>query len=114
MASNQASSSNPPKKLKLTIIPPRKLFVDLTQEDDDTHTPYLIAKSSSQSPPNVPSKTPSTKKTSSTLGTTSSTFESKPNSSSFSSRNTPYPQPTIPFLDDPLDAPPRPLNLLPL
>ncbi|GJT86053.1 hypothetical protein Tco_1067770 [Tanacetum coccineum] len=105
MASTQASSSNLSKKIKLTIIPPRKLFVDLTQEDDETHTPSPISKSSSPSPPNAPSKTPSTKEASSTLGTTSSSFESKPNSSPFSSRNTPSPQPTNPFLDDPLDAP---------
>ncbi|GKE39094.1 hypothetical protein Tco_1462499 [Tanacetum coccineum] len=112
MASTQASSSNPPKKLKLTITPQRKLFVDITQEDDDTHTPTPIAKSSSPSPPNAPSKTPSTKETSSTLGTTSSFFESKPNSSLFSSRNKPSPQPTNPFLDDPLDVLPRPSNPL--
>ncbi|GJR88967.1 hypothetical protein Tco_0212978 [Tanacetum coccineum] len=32
----------------------------------------------------------------------------------FYSRNTPSPQSTNPFLDDPLDAPPRPSNPLPL
>ncbi|GKD78932.1 hypothetical protein Tco_1341553 [Tanacetum coccineum] len=114
MASTQASSSNPPKKLKLTIIPPRKLFVDLTQEDDDTHTPSPIEKSSSSSPLNAPSKTLSTKETSSTLGTTLSSFESKPHSLPSSSRNRPSPQPTNPFLDDPLDASLRPSNLHPL
>ncbi|GKF92464.1 hypothetical protein Tco_0279183 [Tanacetum coccineum] len=62
---------------------------------------------------NAPSKTPSTKETSSTFRTTSSSFESKPQSSPLSSRNTPSPQPTNPFLDDPLDAPPRPSNSLP-
>ncbi|GJY51357.1 hypothetical protein Tco_0442204 [Tanacetum coccineum] len=110
MASTQASSSNHSKKLKLTIIPPRKLFVDLTQDEDNTHTPSLISKSLSPSPPNAPSKTPSTKDTSFTLRTTSSSFESSP----FSSRNIHYPQSTNPFLDDPLDAPPRPSNPLPL
>nr|GEU42768.1 hypothetical protein [Tanacetum cinerariifolium] len=109
-----ASSSNPSKKIKLTIIPPRKLFVDLTQEDDDTTTPSPITKSSSPSPPNAPSKTPSIKDTSCTFGTTSSSFKSKPHSSSPSSRDTPFPQPTNPFLDDILDAPSRPSNLLPL
>ncbi|GJU68252.1 hypothetical protein Tco_1254511 [Tanacetum coccineum] len=84
------------------------------EEDDETHTPSPIAKSSSPSPPNAPSKTPSTKDTSSTFGTTSSSFESKPCSLPFSSRNTPSPQPTNLFLDDPLDAPPRPSNPLPL
>ncbi|GJY42452.1 hypothetical protein Tco_0429722 [Tanacetum coccineum] len=100
--------------IKLNIIPPRKLFVDLTQEDDETHTLSPIAKSSSPSPPNAPSKTPSTKDTSSSLGTTSSSFKSKLNSSTISSRNTPSPQPTNFFLDDLLDAPPRPSNPLPL
>nr|GEV63595.1 hypothetical protein [Tanacetum cinerariifolium] len=90
----------------------KKTLFDLTQEDDDTHKPSLIAKSSSPSPPNAPSKTSSTKETPSTLGTTSSSFESKPHSLPFSSRNTLSPQPTNPFLDDPLDAPLRPSNLL--
>ncbi|GKB37776.1 hypothetical protein Tco_0882718 [Tanacetum coccineum] len=111
---NEASSSNPPKKLKLTIIPPRKLFVDLTQEDDDTYTPSPIEKSSSSFPLNAPSKTLSTKETSSTLGTTSSSFESKLHSLPSSSRNRPSPQPTNPFIDDPLDASLRPSNLHPL
>ncbi|GJT98003.1 hypothetical protein Tco_1093521 [Tanacetum coccineum] len=103
MACTQASSSNPSKKLKLTIIPPRKLFVDLTQEDDYTHTPSPLAKSLSPSQPNAPSKTPSTKETSATFGTISTSFESKPYSSPLSSRNTPSPQPTNPFIDNPLD-----------
>ncbi|GJZ45855.1 hypothetical protein Tco_0593451 [Tanacetum coccineum] len=114
MASTQASSSNPSKKIKLTIIPPRKLFMDLTSEDDDTTTPSPITKSSSLSPPNAPSKTPSTKDTSSTFGTTSSSFESKPQSSPLFSNDTPSPQPSNPFLDDIMDAPLRPSNLLPL
>ncbi|GJW23872.1 hypothetical protein Tco_0037683 [Tanacetum coccineum] len=83
----------------------KKLFVDLTNEDDDTITPYPITKSSSPSPPNAPSKTPSTKDTSSTFGTTSSSFESKPQSSPLSSNDVPSPQPSNPFLDDILDAP---------
>nr|GFB92217.1 hypothetical protein [Tanacetum cinerariifolium] len=89
MAYTKGSLSNPPKKRKPTIIPPSKLFVDLNQEDDDTHTPSPLAKSSSPSPPNAPLKTPSTKDTPSTLGTTSSSF-------------------------NPLDAPPRTSNQLPL
>nr|GEU65334.1 hypothetical protein [Tanacetum cinerariifolium] len=87
---------------------------DLPQEYNDTHTPSPIEKSSSPSPPNAPIKTPSTKDTSFTLGSTSSSFESKPNSSPFSSRNTSSPKPTNPFLDDHLDAPPRHSNPLPL
>ncbi|GJU07586.1 hypothetical protein Tco_1124016 [Tanacetum coccineum] len=114
MASTQASSSNPFKKIKLTINLPRQLFVDLTSEEDDTTTPSTITKSSSPSPPNAPSKTPSTKDTSSYFGTTSSSFESKPHSSPLSSKDTPSPQPSNPFLDDIMDAPPRPSNPLPL
>ncbi|GJV30701.1 hypothetical protein Tco_1387149 [Tanacetum coccineum] len=114
MASTQASSSNPSKKIKLTIILPRQLFVDLTSKEDDTTTPSPITKSSSQSLLNVPSKTPSTKDTSSTFGTTygttSSSFESKPQSSPPSFNDTPSPQPSNPFLDDIMDVPPRPSN----
>ncbi|GKB72273.1 hypothetical protein Tco_0933685 [Tanacetum coccineum] len=113
MASTQASPSNPFKKIKLTIIPPRKLFVDLTN-DYDTTTPFPITRSSFTSPPNAPSKTSSTKDTSSTFGTTSSLFESKPQSSPPSLKDTLSPQPTNPFLDDILDAPARPPNLIPL
>ncbi|GJS62112.1 hypothetical protein Tco_0656896 [Tanacetum coccineum] len=56
----------------------------------------------------------SVKDTSSTFGTTSSSFESKPQSSPLSFNDTPSPQPSNPFLDDIIDAPPRPSNLLPL
>ncbi|GJR10269.1 hypothetical protein Tco_0792921 [Tanacetum coccineum] len=108
MASTQASFSNPSKKIKLTIILPRQLFVDLTSEEDNTTTPSPITKSSSLSPPNAPSKTPSTKDTPSTFGTTSSSFESKPQSSN----DTPSPQPSNPFLDDIMDVPPIPSNLI--
>ncbi|GJT32405.1 hypothetical protein Tco_0922824 [Tanacetum coccineum] len=114
MASTQASSSNPSKKIKLTIIPPRQLFVDLTSEEDDTTTHSPITKSSSLSPPNAPSKTPSTKDTSSTVGSTSSLFESKPQSLPLSSKDTPSPQPSNPFLNDIMDAPSRPSNPIPL
>ncbi|GJY99441.1 hypothetical protein Tco_0516871 [Tanacetum coccineum] len=78
MASTQASSSKTSKKIKLTIIPPRQLFVNLSSDEDDTTTPSLITKSSFPSPQNAPSKTPSIKDTSSTFGTTPSSFESKP------------------------------------
>nr|GEV29663.1 hypothetical protein [Tanacetum cinerariifolium] len=98
MAFTQASSSNPSKKIKLTIIPPRQLFVDLTSEEDNTTTPSPITKSSSPSPPNAPSKTPSTKDTSSTFGTTSSSFESKPQSSHLTYNDTPLFNHPIPFL----------------
>ncbi|GJS55867.1 hypothetical protein Tco_0629229 [Tanacetum coccineum] len=110
MASTQASSSNPSNKIKLTIIPPRQLFVDLFSEEDDTTTPYPITKSSYLSPSNAPSKTPSTKDTSSTFGTTSSLFESKPQSLPPSSNDTPSSQPSNPFFDNIMDVPPRPSN----
>ncbi|GJR62965.1 hypothetical protein Tco_1505127 [Tanacetum coccineum] len=114
MASTQTSSFNPSKKIKLTIISPRKLCVDLTKEDDDITTPSPITKSPSPSPSNAPSKTPSTKDISSTFGTTSSSFESKPQSSPPSSNETLSPQHSNPFLDNLMDAPPRPSNPLPL
>ncbi|GJW01039.1 hypothetical protein Tco_1556290 [Tanacetum coccineum] len=114
MDSTQASSSNPSKKIKLTIIPPRQLFVNISSDEDDTTTPSTITKSSSPSPPNAPSKTPSTKDKSSTFGTTSSSFKSKPQSLPPSLNNTPSPQPSNLFLNDIMDAPPRPLNPIPL
>ncbi|GKB90970.1 hypothetical protein Tco_0963242 [Tanacetum coccineum] len=114
MDSTQASLSNPSKKIKLTIIPPRQLFVNISSVEDDTTTPSPITKSSSLSPPNAPSKTPSTKDTSSTFGTTSSSFKSKPQSLPPSSNNIPSPQPSNLFLNDIMDAPPRPSNLIPL
>ncbi|GKC62856.1 ribonuclease H-like domain-containing protein, partial [Tanacetum coccineum] len=114
MDSTQVSSSNPSKKIKLTIIPPRQLFVNISSDKDDTTIPSPITKSSFPSPLNAPSKTPSTKDTPSTFGTTSSSFESKPQSSPPSSNDTPSPQPSNPFLNDIMDAPPRPSNPIPL
>nr|GEW26001.1 hypothetical protein [Tanacetum cinerariifolium] len=113
MDSTQASSSNPSKKIKLTIIPPKQLFMNISSDKDDTTTPSPITKSSSSSPPNAPLKTRSTKDTSSTFGTTSSSFESKPQSLPPSSNDTPSPQPSNPFLNDIMDAPQRPSNLIP-
>ncbi|GJW89226.1 hypothetical protein Tco_0164566 [Tanacetum coccineum] len=110
----QASSSNSSKKIKLTIIPPRQLFVNISSDEDVTTTPSPITTSSSPSPPNAPSKTPSTKDTSSTFGTTSSLFESKPQSSPPTSNDTPSSQPYNPFLENFMDAPPRPSHPLPL
>nr|GEW48290.1 retrovirus-related Pol polyprotein from transposon TNT 1-94 [Tanacetum cinerariifolium] len=114
MASTQASSFNPSKKIKLTIIPPRQLFVNLSSDEGDTTTHSRIIKPSYPSPPNAPLKTPSTKDTSSTFGTTSSLFESKPQSLSHSSNDTPSPQPSNLFLNDIMDVPPRPSNSIPL
>ncbi|GJV52127.1 hypothetical protein Tco_1447868 [Tanacetum coccineum] len=53
----------PSKKPKITIIPSKQLFIDLTNEDTITPSPKLHE--SSPSAPNAPSKTPSTKDTSS-------------------------------------------------
>ncbi|GJY50191.1 hypothetical protein Tco_0440147 [Tanacetum coccineum] len=114
MDSTQASSSNPSKKIKLTIILPRQIFVNISSDEHVTTTPFPITKSFSSSPPNKPSKTPSTKDISSTFGTTSSLFKSKPQSSPPSSNDTPSPQPSNPFLNDIMDAPPRPSNLIQL
>ncbi|GJX74002.1 hypothetical protein Tco_0312597 [Tanacetum coccineum] len=63
MASTRASISKASKRLKINIIPPKQLFVDLTQ--DDTKTPLPKHQLSSSSAPNAPSKIPSTKDTSS-------------------------------------------------
>ncbi|GJT68374.1 hypothetical protein Tco_1019854, partial [Tanacetum coccineum] len=108
------SSSNPSKKIKLTIIPPRQLFVNISSDEDVTTTPFPITTSFSPSSPNAPSKTPSTKDTSSSFGTTSSSFESKPQSSPPTSNDTPSPQSSNPFLENIMDAPPRPSHPLPL
>ncbi|GJS68157.1 hypothetical protein Tco_0682722 [Tanacetum coccineum] len=113
-ASTQASSSNPSKKIKLTIIPHRQLFVKNFSDEDVTTTPSPITTSSFPSPPNVPSKTPFTKDTSSTFSTNSSSFKSKPQSSPPTSNDTPSPQPSNSFLENVMDAPPRPSHPLPL
>ncbi|GJR66595.1 gag-protease polyprotein [Tanacetum coccineum] len=63
MASTRASISKASKRPKINIIPPKQLFVDLTQ--NDTKTPSPKFQNSSPSAPNAPSKTPSTKGTSS-------------------------------------------------
>ncbi|GJU50303.1 ribonuclease H-like domain-containing protein [Tanacetum coccineum] len=63
MGSTRASISKVFKRPKINIIPPKQLFVDLTQ--DDTKTPSPKLPNSSPSAPNAPSKTPSTKDTSS-------------------------------------------------
>nr|GEU81949.1 cytochrome P450 [Tanacetum cinerariifolium] len=81
---------------------------------DVTTTPSLITTSFSPSPLNAPSKTPSTKDTSSTFGTTSSLFESKPQSLPPTSNNTPSLQSSNPFLDNIMDAPLRPSHPTPI
>ncbi|GJU38464.1 hypothetical protein Tco_1191421 [Tanacetum coccineum] len=104
MNSTQASSSNPFKKIKLTIIPHRQLFVNISSDEDVTTTPSPTTTCSSPTPPNEPLKTPSTNQTSS----------SQENTSSFQSNETTSPQPLNPLLDNILDVPPRPSNPQPL
>ncbi|GJY34580.1 hypothetical protein Tco_0419049 [Tanacetum coccineum] len=77
MNSTQASSSNPSKKIKLTIIPPRQLFVNISSDEDVTTTPSPTTTSSSPNLPNAPLKTPSTSQTSSSQENTSFSFQSK-------------------------------------
>ncbi|GJU79123.1 hypothetical protein Tco_1276193 [Tanacetum coccineum] len=50
------------KRPKINIIPPKQLFVDLTQDDTKTPSSPKLP-NSSPSAPNAPSKTPSTKDT---------------------------------------------------
>ncbi|GJR52884.1 hypothetical protein Tco_1403405 [Tanacetum coccineum] len=70
MNSTNASSSNPSKKIKLTIIPPRQLFVNISSDEEVTTTPSPTTTSSSPTPPNAPSKTSSTNQTSSSQDNT--------------------------------------------
>ncbi|GJX96950.1 hypothetical protein Tco_0352748 [Tanacetum coccineum] len=114
MNSTNASSSNPSKKIKLTIIPPRQLFVNISSDEEVTTTPSPTTTSSSPTPPNAPSKTPSTNQTSSSQDNTSSSFQSKLQISPSSSHEPTSPQPLNPLLENILDVPPRPLNPQPL
>ncbi|GJW67647.1 hypothetical protein Tco_0122071 [Tanacetum coccineum] len=81
MASTRASISKVSKRPKINIIPPKQLFVDLTQ--DDTKTPSPKLPNSSPSAPNTPSKTPSTNDTS------SSSIDYIPKSSTSSTSHSP-------------------------
>ncbi|GKA41448.1 hypothetical protein Tco_0734041 [Tanacetum coccineum] len=72
MASTRASISNPSKRLKINIIAPKQLFIDLT--NDDTKTSSLNYQVLSLSAPNAPSKTPSI------IATSSSSIDHKPKS----------------------------------
>ncbi|GJY45164.1 hypothetical protein Tco_0433377 [Tanacetum coccineum] len=84
----------PSKKPKITIIPPKQLFIDLTNEDTITSSPNLYE--SSPSALNAPSKTPSTKDTS------FSSIDYTPKSPTLSS------SPSINgYLNPPLLPPPR-------
>ncbi|GKD23513.1 hypothetical protein Tco_1225216 [Tanacetum coccineum] len=113
MNSTQAFSSNTSKKIKLTILPPRQLFVNISSDEDVTTTPSPTTTSSSPTPPNPPSKTPSTNQTSSSQENTSS-FQSKLQISPPSSNEPTSPQPLNPLLDNISDVPPRPSHPQPL
>ncbi|GKA75815.1 hypothetical protein Tco_0782193 [Tanacetum coccineum] len=114
MDSTQASSSHGFKKIKLTIIPPKQLFVDLTNDDDNLTTLSPTTTSLSPTPPNAPSKTPSTNQTSSSQENTSSSFQSKLQISPPSSNEPNSLKPLNPLLDNISDLPSRPLNPQPL
>ncbi|GJW08614.1 hypothetical protein Tco_1571037 [Tanacetum coccineum] len=94
MASPKAYISKPLKKPKFTIIPPKQLFIDLTNEDTITPSPKL--QESSPSAPNAPSKTPSTKDTS------SYSIDYTPKSPTSSTLLSP-----IGYLNPPISPPPR-------
>ncbi|GJR20523.1 hypothetical protein Tco_0969050 [Tanacetum coccineum] len=110
----QASSSYGFKNIKLTIIPPEQLFVDLTNDDENLTTPFPTTTSSSLTPPNAPAKNPSTNDTSPCQDTTPSSFQSKLQISPPSSHEPSSPQPLNPLLNNILDVPPRPSNPQPL
>ncbi|GJV77000.1 hypothetical protein Tco_1508584 [Tanacetum coccineum] len=100
MASTRASISKASKRPKINIITPKQLFVDLTQ--DDTKTPSPKHQLLSPSTSNAPSKTPSTKGTSSS----SIDYTSKsPTSSTSPSTNGYLNSPTFPL---PRVSPPPP------
>ncbi|GJY82672.1 hypothetical protein Tco_0496048 [Tanacetum coccineum] len=114
MNSTQASSSNLSKKIKLTIIPPRQLFVNISSDEDVTTTPSPTTTYSSPTHPNAPSKTPSTNQTSSSQENTSSSFQSKHQILPPSSNEPTSFQPLNPLLNNISDISPRPSNPQPL
>ncbi|GJZ03929.1 hypothetical protein Tco_0537204 [Tanacetum coccineum] len=114
MNSTKASSSNPSKKIKLTIIPHRQLFVNISSDEDVTTTPSPITTYSYPTPLYAPSKTTSINQTSSSQENTSSSFQSKLQISPPSSNELTSPHPLNPLLDNILDVHLRPLNAQPL
>ncbi|GJZ93584.1 hypothetical protein Tco_0665649 [Tanacetum coccineum] len=102
------------EKIKLTIIPPRQLFVNISSDEDVTTTPSPTTTSSSPTPPNAPSKTPSNNDTSTSHDDTPSSFQSKLQISPPSSNEPTSPQPLNPLLNNISDVPPRPSNPQPL
>ncbi|GJX98246.1 hypothetical protein Tco_0355265 [Tanacetum coccineum] len=114
MNSTNASSSNPSKKIKLTIIPPRQLFVNISSDEYiiTTYSPTIT--SSSLTPPNAPLKTTSTNQTSSSQENKSSSFCSKLQISPPSSHEPTSSHHLNHLLDNISDVPPRSLNPQPL
>ncbi|GKA50503.1 hypothetical protein Tco_0743576 [Tanacetum coccineum] len=110
MNSTNASSSNPSKKFKLTIIPPGQLFVNISSHEDIKTTPSPTTTSSSPTPPNAPLKTISTNQTSSSQENTSSSFHSKLQISPRSLHEPNSPPHLNSLLDNISDVPSRPLN----
>ncbi|GKC52873.1 hypothetical protein Tco_1075618 [Tanacetum coccineum] len=94
MASTRASISKPPKRPKINIIPPKQLFIDLT--NNDTKTPSPNYQVSSPSALNAPSKTPST------IRTSSSSIDHKPKSPTSSTSPS-----THGYLNSSMSPPPR-------
>ncbi|GJU03013.1 hypothetical protein Tco_1113351 [Tanacetum coccineum] len=101
-------------KIKLTIIPPRQLFVNISSDEDVTTTPSHTTTSLSPTPPNAPSKTTSTNQTLSSQENKSSSFQSKLQVSSPSSNEPTSPHLLKPLLDNISDIPPRHLNPQPI
>ncbi|GKF91508.1 hypothetical protein Tco_0275209 [Tanacetum coccineum] len=114
MNSTNASSLNPSKKIKLIIILPRQLFVNISSNEEVTTTPSPTTTSSTPTPPNAPSKTPSTNQTSLSQDNTFSSFQSKLQILPPSSIELTSLQLLNPLLENILDVPPRPLNPQPL
>ncbi|GKD90468.1 hypothetical protein Tco_1365975 [Tanacetum coccineum] len=94
MASTRVSISKHSKRPKINIIPPKQLFIDLTNNDTKTPSPnYQVL---SPSAPNAPSKTPST------IATSSSSIDHKPKS--LTSSTSPS---THGYLNSSMSPPPR-------
>ncbi|GKF13423.1 hypothetical protein Tco_0054885 [Tanacetum coccineum] len=94
MASTRVSISKPSKRPKINIIPPKQLFIDLT--NDDTKTPSSNYQVLSLSALNAPSKTPST------IATSSSFIDHKPKSPTSSTSPS-----THSYLNSSMSLPPR-------
>nr|GFA78308.1 hypothetical protein [Tanacetum cinerariifolium] len=108
-----ASSSILSKKIKVTIIPLRQLFVNISSDEDVTTTPSPTTTFSSLTPPNAPSTT-STNQTSSSQENTSTSFQLKLQISPPSLNEPNSLHPLNPLLDNILDVSLGPLNPQPI